>query len=250
MSFNLNRSKLQGLARRADAKKVQGTSVPDVYDAFKLKIWNVIDFVGNFDSYTMSNWVLFKDRWIHNHSYETTRKYNRGSILMVDLGAANFKGEPSYEHPCIVLTNRKNKLLIVPCSGGAFGRGYSDVIDSHGGAQGFKKDTGVQVGHLRWIHKNRVLYQMTGKASTDLMNSIDDYMLKLIPTATKRDAIIRKLLKDNALKEKEVTELKEILLEREKLLEELGLRHKELVNWVMDRADGSADDLPPSVSNL
>ncbi|MNI69790.1 hypothetical protein D3C73_1255610 [compost metagenome] len=75
-------------------------------------------------------------------------------------------------------------------------------------------------------------------------------MLKLIPTATKRDAIIRKLLKDNALKEKEVTELKEILLEREKLLEELGLRHKELVNWVMDRADGSADDLPPSVSNL
>lgn len=246
----MNRSKLQGLARRLDAKKVQGTSVPDVYEAFKLKIWNVIDFVGNFDSYTMSNWVLFKDRWMHNHSYETTKKYIRGSILMVDLGAANFKGEPSYEHPCIVLTNRKNKLLIVPCSGGAFGRGYSDVIDSIGGMQGFKKDTGVQVGHLRWIHKNRVLYQMTGKASTDLMNSIDEYMLTLIPTATKRDAIIKKVLKDNSLKEKEIEELKKKLLEKEKLLEDLDRKHEKLVDWMVSRVDNRADVIPPSASNL
>lgn len=242
MAFNLNRAKLQGEARKANAKRVSGNTIPDVFDAFKLKVWNVIDYIGNLDSYTMANWILFKDRWIHNQSYENTQKYSRGSIVMADLGASNFKSEPSYEHPCVVLSNRKNKILVVPCSSGAYGKGYSDVIDSPANTQGFRKDTGVQIGHFRWIHKNRILYKMSGKASADLLDLIDDFMLNLIPTFTKRDSIMKKVLLDNSQKEKEITSLKSTISLNDQLFEQLEqsyneIEHKyeQLQQWVIER---------------
>ena len=55
----------------------------------------------------MAHWINNTDRWLHNRTYVNTTGYKRGSILMVDLGATNYRFEPSFTHPCVVLAEMK-----------------------------------------------------------------------------------------------------------------------------------------------
>lgn len=241
MSFPIIRSRLQGIARQPNSKTTAGSTIVDVCNAFKQVTWNVIDHLCNKDSYTMANWSLFQDRWIQNADYVNSQTYKRGSIVMADLGATNFKNEPSYEHPCVVLINRKTRILVVPCSSGAFGRGYPDVIDSPRNAQGFRKDTGVQVGQFRWIHKNRVLMSM-GKVSSALLDQIDEYMLKLIPTSAKRESIIRMVLLDNKDKELKIKSLEDDCRELIEKNKRLAHQNQELQRMITDGLPGPLSD--------
>src|SRR5690606_29130856 len=119
------------------------------------------------------------------------------------------------------LASRKSKILVVPCSSGAFGRSYPDTFDIPAKVGEFTKDTGCQVGDIRWINKNRVLYQMRGKASTDTLNKIDEYQLKLIPTNNKREAMLKKLLQDKITDEQKIRQLERDNEVKDEILESL-----------------------------
>lgn len=157
----------------------------DIRKAKNICLYNLSTELDSISSYEMAHLTNNIDRWIHNRNSNNTATYKRGEIIFVDLGAINFKYEPSYTHPAVVLKNAFNSLLIVPCSTKKFGRGYSDVIDAYV-SDGFSKDTGIQVGALRWINKNRVISTTSRKVKPRILDEINNHILSYIPTY-KRD---------------------------------------------------------------
>lgn len=178
--FKIDRKKIEDTAKIANAKLDKGNSDTDVFDTFKLAVCNIIEIQSALSKYDMCSWIAYADRWINNQSNENTRSYGRGAIVYADLGAQNFRYEPSYSHPCIILKEKRNTVLIVPCSSKKYGKGYSDIIDASA-ADGFSVNTGVQVHSFRWVHKNRII-SAAGRVSGGLLDKIDMEMLKLIPT--------------------------------------------------------------------
>lgn len=178
--FKIDRKTIENTAKTANAKMDKGNSDANVFDIFKLSICNIIEIQSALSKYDMCSWIAYADRWINNQSNENTRSYGRGAIVYADLGAQNFRYEPSYSHPCIILKEKRNTVLIVPCSSKKYGKGYSDIIDASA-VDGFSVNTGVQVHSFRWVHKNRII-SAAGRVSGGLLDKIDMEMLKLIPT--------------------------------------------------------------------
>lgn len=178
--FNINRTNLENLSKAGNAKMDPGSSNSNVFDSFKLTICNIVEKLSTLSIYDMCHWITHIDRWINNQTYQNTRSYGRGTIVNLDLGAQNFRYEPSYTHPCIILHESRDTILVVPCSSKKYGKGYIDVIDATP-ADGFTVNTGVQIRSFRWVHKNRIISPV-GRVSSDLLDKIDREMLKLIPT--------------------------------------------------------------------
>lgn len=154
-----------------------------VYDHFKLSIANVIDTLKDLSIYDMAQWINNIDRWIKNKTVENTKMYGRGCIVFLDLGAQNFRYEPSYTHPGVIIAENKNMILIVPCSSKKFGKNLPGIIDATP-ADGFGSNTGVQVDCLRWVHKNRII-SAVGRAKGTILDKIDCHILNLTPTYKK-----------------------------------------------------------------
>lgn len=178
--FKINRTSIESAAKTANAKIDKGNADTDVFDTFKLAVCNIIEIQSALSKYDMCSWINYTDRWIDNQSSMNTRNYGRGAIVYVDLGAQNFRYEPSYSHPCIILKEKRDTVLVVPCSSKKYGKGYSDIIDAST-ADGFSINTGVQVHSFRWVHKNRII-SAAGRVSSNLLDKIDREILKLIPT--------------------------------------------------------------------
>ncbi|WP_322923348.1 type II toxin-antitoxin system PemK/MazF family toxin [Paenibacillus campi] len=163
--------------------------------------------------YEMGQWIISTNRLLNNYSYENGKDYPRGTIIQVDLGATNFRYEPSFAHPCIVLVSRKSALYVVPCSSKKYGKGYRDIIDATN-LDGFLKNTGVQVESGRWIHRNRII-QQHGKASMSLLTKIDNHLIQLNPTARTKIASIHHIQRDLDHNKQELMNAQEIIKERE-----------------------------------
>lgn len=204
--FSIDRNDVEKLSKGKDSKEKNYKSNDKIERAYKSTIWNIIDCVCGFSLYEMCHWINFIDRWILNRSENNTRTYKRGDIIYVDLGASNFRFEPSFTHPCIVLENRKTKLLVVPCSSKKFGQNYRDVVDAYI-RDGFKINTGIQVEEFRWINKNRIISSQ-GKVSSRVLNEIDDHILSIVP----KYKITKKKINDM---EKRISEL-ELQLDKQR----------------------------------
>lgn len=74
-------------------------------------------------------------------------------------------------------------MMVVPCSSKKYGKGYGGIIDATT-SEGFRKNTGIQIESVRWIHKNRVI-STVGKVESTVLNKIDTYLLNTIPTYKK-----------------------------------------------------------------
>ncbi|BFH18328.1 type II toxin-antitoxin system PemK/MazF family toxin [Paenibacillus melissococcoides] len=179
--FPIDRRKLKGYTVQVNAKTEPAKQNSELIDIYKLKMWNVMDYLQELKIYDLSQWIISHDRVLSNLKKDSTAKYKRGDVLMVELGASNFKYEPSFEHPAVVLHNDYRKLLIAPCSSQKFGKGYPEVIDARPNDGGFKKDTGIQMNDVRWISKNRVATRLGTITNQLLLDKIDDYMLKFLP---------------------------------------------------------------------
>lgn len=179
--FPIDRRRLKSYTVQVDAKSEPAKSDPELLDIYKLKMWNVMDYLQELKIYDLAQWIIAHDRVLANLIRDNTAKYKRGDVLMVELGASNFKYEPSFEHPAVVLHNDFRKLLVAPCSSQKFGKGYPEVIDADPSDGGFKKATGIQMNDVRWISKNRVATRLGTITNQSLLNKIDDYMLKFLP---------------------------------------------------------------------
>jgi len=181
--FPVNIPSLQNEADRADAKSQSVRTNQTVFSALKLSIVNLVDTVTEIATYNAVHWISNVDRWLRNQSSANTTTYKRGDIVFLDLGAQNFKHEPSYTHACIVLANRFDSILIVPCSTKQYGTGHRGIIDATP-RDGFVKNTGIQTENFRWVSKNRVVSNTGNKVSPDVLNKLDAVLLSFSP-ATK-----------------------------------------------------------------
>lgn len=194
--FKIDRNKMDSMTKLPNAKTDPGKNNVDVFNSYKSAIWNIIDMIGEFATYEMAHWSAFIDRWINNRTVSNEATYKRGEILLVDLGADNFRFEPSFTHPCVVIKNRRNTLYIAPCSSKKFGKGFFDIIDAYGKRDGFSEKTGIQIEAVRWINKNRVISSV-GQASPRVLDKINEHMLTLIPSHKKEKKKMENLTIEN-----------------------------------------------------
>lgn len=179
--FRINRTRIEGETRSADAKRQRLHDNSTVLDAVKLLFVNIIDEIMKLPVYNAAHWVCNMDRWIDNLQSDNKTTYQRGEIVFLDLGAQNFKYEPSYTHACIVLANRSKSILIVPCSTKKFRSGYRDIIDATP-ANGFMRNTGIQSESFRWVNKNRVVSRTGKRVSSDILDRIDHVLVSFAPS--------------------------------------------------------------------
>ena len=113
----------------------------------------------------------------------------------MDLGAQNFSHEPSYTHACVILANRYDSILVVPCSTKQYGTNHSGIIDATP-ADGFLRNTGIQSENFRWVSKNRVVSLTGRKVSSDVLNKLDAALLSFAPSVRnqikQKDLLIEK----------------------------------------------------------
>lgn len=194
--FRINRAAVENEADKANSKTEKVRVNNTVFDAVKMSFANLIDTIADLATYNAAHWVNNIDRWHQNLSSQNTKTYKRGEIVFLDLGAQNFKSEPSYTHACIVLANRKTSILIVPCSTKKYGTGYRDIIDATP-ADGFLKNTGIQSESFRWVNKNRVVSQTGNQVSPTILDQLDQVMLSFTPSIEKelkqKDILIAQL---------------------------------------------------------
>lgn len=183
--FRINRGQVEVESKTATAKSDDLRSNVKVFDAVKLVFLNLVDEITRLPVYNAAHWTCNVDRWIDNLTSENRMTYRRGEIVFLDLGAQNFKYEPSYTHACIVLADRRNSILIVPCSTKKYGSGYRDIINATP-ADGFMRNTGIQSESFRWVNKNRVVSQTGKQVSADVLDKLDQVLLSFAP-AHKRE---------------------------------------------------------------
>lgn len=179
--FRINRTRIEGETRSSDAKRQRLHDNSTVLDAVKLLFVNIIDEIMKLPVYNAAHWVCNMDRWIDNLQSDNRTTYQRGEIVFLDLGAQNFKYEPSYTHACIVLANRSKSILIVPCSTKKFRSGYRDIIDATP-ANGFMRNTGIQSESFRWVNKNRVVSRTGKRVSSDILDRLDHVLVSFAPS--------------------------------------------------------------------
>ena len=182
--FRINRTNVENETRRTTAKVdiLQGNTT--VFDAVKLIFVNLVDEITKLPVYNAAHWTCNMDRWIDNLHSDNGTTYRRGEIVFLDLGAQNFKYEPSYTHACIVLANRRKSILIVPCSTKKFQSGYPDIVDATP-ANGFMRNTGIQTESFRWVNKNRVVSRTGKSVSSDILDKLDQVLISFAPSHTR-----------------------------------------------------------------
>lgn len=176
--FQINRTNIETQMQTPTSKSNPGEGNATVFQGFYLVMCNIKEKIRKFSVYDMGHWSVFVDRWIDNFTYVNNNVYKRGEIVKVDLGANNFRYEPSYSHPCVVIAASKDNVLIVPGSTKKYGSGYNNIIDAPGTSGGFARDTGLQMEGVRWVHKNRITSTVLGQADPEILKKIDRYLLR------------------------------------------------------------------------
>ena len=225
--ISINRTQVDNLSKQLDSKRTAGKDDATLYPIFAHSLVNTNDVLKDFTTYEMAHWTNNIDRWISNRTATNTTGYARGTIIFADLGATNFKYEPSFTHPCIVLDQNRSFILVAPCSSKKYGKGYPEIVDATP-ADGFSCNTGIQTDGLRWISKNRVVSTI-GTTSTRILNCVDTLILKSVPLHKKqlieKDKEIETMKNERAALETEKEELettmKNLLAENEVLRKKL-----------------------------
>ncbi len=225
--ISINRTQVDNLSKQVNSKRTAGKDDTTLYPIFAHSLVNTNDVLKDFTTYEMAHWTNNTDRWLSNRTVINTTGYARGTIIFADLGATNFKYEPSFTHPCVVLEQNRNFILVVPCSSKKYGKGYPEIVDATP-ADGFSCNTGIQTDGLRWISKNRVISTI-GTTSTRILNCVDTLILKSVPLHKRqlieKDKEIETMKNERAALETEKEELeatiKNLLAENEKLRKKL-----------------------------
>lgn len=165
---------------RADKqnKQVKCTECPELLKQFGFTSSNLSEFIENeFVKHELAKYIKSNEYYISFKKQNSGFHYKPKDIVYADLGM-NFRGEYSYERPCVVLKEGNEKIFIVPCSTSKHpydrsGNLYPDYKVGHI-HEGFAKDTVIILKDARWISKARVLSKHNNKVSPDLFKEIYD----------------------------------------------------------------------------
>ncbi|MDU8975597.1 type II toxin-antitoxin system PemK/MazF family toxin [Clostridium perfringens] len=143
------------------------------------------------------NWSYFKNKWLLNENNNLAEKfynYQRGDIVpSVDLGTLNIGTEIRYPHPCVVLYDGKEDWIIVaPITSAKIDENTKKLVihefevyieeqrrkpknpkEFH-----FKKKSVIQIDQIQRVSKHRILNKKRYKLRVDLLNQVDNIILK------------------------------------------------------------------------
>ncbi|MBS3201617.1 type II toxin-antitoxin system PemK/MazF family toxin [Turicibacter bilis] len=193
------------------------------------------------------NYAHIHDLWIQNEYKQLNNNYynySRGDIIsLVDLGTCNIGTEIRYPHPCVVLyDNNEDWVIVAPITAATKDKSTgkpiihefevfaqkSNTTTKKKNLYLFKKDSVIQVDQITRVSKYRILNKKRFKLRENLLNEIDNIILKkYIP---KKDELLEKL-KDVisnqksiiAQKEKEITDLQNTITNQEQLIKQINL---------------------------
>ena len=209
--FPIDKGRLETQSRQPNAKTQPLTANSTVFDYVKLALVNLAETITGLHIYDGAHWASNIDRWQKNLTSDNRTTYKRGTIVFLDLGSQNFRYEPSYTHACIILAERRNSILVVPCSTKKYQSGYPEIIDATT-ADGFSRDTGIQSESFRWVSKNRVVSSTGKKVSASILDQLDNVLLSFAPSIklkiTKLEADVQTLTTDKESLEEENEDLK------------------------------------------
>lgn len=146
----------------------------------------------------VANWVLYKDKWIDYESGTGKNgfyNYTRGDIVLsVDFGTSNMGTEIRYPHPCVVLyDNNEDWVIVAPITAAQIDPStgketihppfevFVDAQTKPSSDQNeffFKKKSVIQVDQICRISKYRSINRTKKKLRVDLLNQIDNVILK------------------------------------------------------------------------
>lgn len=178
------------------------------------------------------NWISYKEKWLGYEDGTLTSShynYSRGDIILsLDLGTVNMGTEIRYPHPCVVLyDNREDWVIVAPITAAQRDKDTGEVIvhepfevfiDSNRKQPSdpkefyFRKKSVVQVDQICRLSKNRAINKTKRKLRTEILNQIDNVILKkYVPK--KNELLVR--LKEEINKKSSDNQ---VLLEENKLL--------------------------------
>ncbi|HEE9035411.1 TPA: type II toxin-antitoxin system PemK/MazF family toxin [Bacillus cereus] len=192
-----------------------------------------------------SNWMLFKDLWLQNETGHLKssikyRNYTRGSIIMsIEWGTGNIGTEIRYPHPGVVLYDQgEDWVIAAPITAVKIDKTTKkptphlpfEVLALKQNKKPtdpyeywFSKHSVIQVDQIQRISKYRALNKNSYKLKNNLLNQIDNIILKhYIPGKNQLMENLKELLieknteLDNAYKtiEKLTTELEELKIQQ------------------------------------
>lgn len=214
MFFRIDKRQIKDEIRQPNAKTQDAKDNQIVYEGFKHSMWNLLEDLQKSKNYNLGQWVLSTERWLANQYQDNGVSLKFGDIVSLDLGAANYKTEPSFEHPAIVLVSDAKTMFIAPCSSKAYGHGYQGVIDAvpEDTNGGFNQNTGIQMKSLRWVHKNRIITKLGKVTNPVLLESIQEQVLIFFPQIKQKMIHLQEQLEQ---RDKDLIEKDKVLMQKE-----------------------------------
>lgn len=187
------------------------------------------------------NWCRYKNKWLLNEYNDLENdfyNYKRGDVIIsLDLGTLNIGTEIRYPHPCVVLyDNGEDWIVVAPITAAQIDETTGNPIihefEVYAEKQKkkprnkrefyFTKHSVIQVDQIYRVSKHRIINRQRKKIREDLINQIDNIMLKkYIP---KKYELLKKIEEMN----NEVNKKNDLLMEKisdyEDLIEVLNER--------------------------
>lgn len=142
------------------------------------------------------NYLLFNILWLNNEKGTLANNdwysYSKGDIIFsLDLGTINIGTEIRYPHPCVVLYDGGDWLLVIPITQATMDKETNSPIihkpfeiftektkRRNGNEFCFSKPSVIQVDQIKRISKFRIINKKRLKLRVDLLNQIDNVMLE------------------------------------------------------------------------
>jgi len=182
----------------------------DLIRELQMFILDLYSELKQFSVYHLSQWILSSDNWIKNHNNVNTRAYTRGQIVYVDFGHSNFGYELSFKHPCVVIYDGYNFMLVIPASTGRYNARSEFIFKCN---NGFAKPSGLLLDKVGYISKSRVISSVVGTVDSKTMDFIDDFVFQKYCGSKKNEVqkTVNDLLKSIQAKDQEIKNLNERL---------------------------------------
>ncbi|MCT4612188.1 MAG: hypothetical protein N4A47_02310 [Clostridia bacterium] len=227
---NINEQLLkENLKDSTNKQKTSSECDNTMLQLFKIKTKLYYHIKNNMFVYELSQWLISFNNYLNKKNGNShTKKYKQGQEIIVDLGFA-YGDELAYKHHCIVLSQKKSKIFVVPLTSKTI-RGYepgTTKVKSEyaiaGTAEGFKKEGIVLLlNDSRWISLNRIITHCSNQINANYLDTIKNMILQrtLGSIHTEKLSMKSRILKlEKALtkRDSDIIILKEKLEELEKL---------------------------------
>lgn len=164
--FNINEQILIDICTDISNKSIKAINNSDLMIEICTYFQMQHEYIKDNSSYNVANSIRSYNMWYKNKDKEPINRFvNPREVFFVDLGAFNLKYEEGFVHPCVVLKQYGNSVILIPGSTKSYGKTDKLIFDVQA-TDGFKENTGVMLDQIRMVSITR-LGSKIGKMSSE-----------------------------------------------------------------------------------